>query len=409
MFGRFLRFFSLLLFTFQFLSCDDGVSGSIVKPNVVEKGDTASRTLIVYMMAENSLSNYAGYDLKEIEKAVVNLPHDCRLFVYVDDASFPTLYHYFRMSNGEAGSSVFHPFDNDICSSDTAALGAVFDYILEDYPTKKLDLVLWSHADGWLRGKQSSAPWRSIGVDNGKNSFSNSSEDVIEVEELAALLGRLPVKVDRLVFDACFMQCVEVVYALRNAAEWIIASPAEIPGHGADYSTLVPAFFGTNGPVKLVDSYIEAYANEYAGAVLSAVRPANVVNLADVTYYYVNKYFNINKNRDYADVFAYLPGGKYFGSTKYTSYYDMNAVMLKHLEPEEYAHWRAALDEVVAYSASSPKWYSAICGRALAYNVFEGCALSMFMPQNYVYMQEFNEDFRTLEWYSAAGWDVAGW
>ena len=133
---------------------------------------------------------------------------------------------------------------------------------------------------------------------------------LFEIEELAALLKRLPTKVGRLMFDACLMQCVESSYALRGAAEWVIASPAEIPGDGALYSTLVPHFFSSDGTVELMDSYIKAYENEFAGVVLSAVRTEAMQHLADVTYSYVIKYFNVDRRREYADVFAYLPGGK---------------------------------------------------------------------------------------------------
>jgi hypothetical protein len=210
-------------------------------------------------------------------------------------------------------------------------------------------------------------------------------------------------------FDACFMQCAEVCYALRGAAEWIIASPAEIPGDGALYSTLVQCFFNSDGPEDIMDSYIRAYEDESAGAVLSAVRTSAMQNLADVTYSYVIKYFNSGKKRDYIDVFSYLPGGKYNGSPVYPSYYDMNAVMKKYLTADEYAHWRGALDGAVTYVASSPKWYSAVCGRVVEFNDSVAVGISLYMPQDYSRNEKFNSDFRSTEWYSAAGWQAAGW
>ena len=404
--GRVGTFVFFLLMTL--VSCNDPVFLR-VKPDVVEKGDTARRTLVVYMMAENTLNNYASLDVKEIMEAVPSIPRDCRLFVYVDDNKFPMITQYFRMTNGEAGNSNFHPFTTDVCSSDTAALGAVLDYILKDYPTESLDLVMWSHGDGWLRGPLNSAPQRSIGIDNGKNSYSNSVTKTIEVEELAALLRRMPARVDRLMFDACFMQCAESCFALRGAAEWIIASPAEIPGDGALYSSLVQCFFNSDGPEDILDSYIRAYEDRPSGAVLSAVNTSGMQNLADVTYSYVIKYFNSEKRRDYTDVFSYLPGGKYSGSPAYPSFFDMNAVMKKYLTPDEYAHWREAFDGAVTYVASSPKWYSAVCGQVIGYDTAVGGGMSMYMPQHYSRNDKFNSDFRTTEWYSAAGWQAAGW
>lgn len=404
------RFASAVMLALMLLtSCSNELVVLKVKPDVIEKGDTARKTLLVYMMAENSLSNYAALDVAEIFECVPEIPRDCRLFVYVDNKEHPMLTHYFSLTNGDAGNSNHVLFGNDVCSSDTAVLGKVLDYIFCEFPTETLDIIMWSHGSGWLRGPLSAAPQRSIGIDNGENSNSNSITTTIEVEELAALLKRQPAKVNRLMFDACFMQCAESAYALRGAAEWIIASPAEIPGDGALYSTIVPCFFFSDGPVEIIDSYISAYENEPAGAVLSAVRADAMQHLADMTYSLVVKYFNVDKKRDYADVFAYLPGGKYTSDTAYPSYYDMNAVMSKYLTVGEYIEWRKAFDNAVVYVAASQKWYSMLCGKMIAYDVHACGAMSMYMPQRYARNDKFNADFRTTEWYSAVGWEAAGW
>ncbi len=403
------RWSILFLLLMALVSCNNDPIYLRVKPDVIGKGETARKTLLVYMIAENSLNNYASLDVDEIMEAVPSIPRDCRLFVYVDDNKFPIVTQYFRMTNGDVGNSNHHPFTTDVCSSDTAALGRVIDYILKDYPTETLDLVMWSHADGWLRGPLNSASQRSVGIDNGKNSYSNNVTGTIEIEELAALLKRLHTRVNRLMFDACFMQCVESDYALRDAAEWIIASPAEIPGDGALYSTLIQNFFNSDGVEDLIDSYIKAYEGRSTGAVLSAVKTSEMQNLADVTYSYVIKYFNSGKKRDYIDVFSYLPGGKYNGSPAYPSFFDMNAVMKKYLTADEYTHWRAALDRAVTYVASSPSWYSAVCGKPLEFDMAVGGGISIYMPQHQSRNDKFNSDFRTTEWYSAAGWQAAGW
>lgn len=138
----------LLLLSVLLGSCNREPVALKVKPDVVEKGDTARRTLLVYMMAENSLNDFATSDVSEILEAVPKVPNDCRLFVYVDDKGFPMLTQYFNLTNGEVGNSNYLPFDKDVCSSDTAVLGTLLDYILDDYPTESLDIVMWSHANG---------------------------------------------------------------------------------------------------------------------------------------------------------------------------------------------------------------------------------------------------------------------
>ena len=398
---------ALVLFAFFSLlcSCSGGDTGEVVRPDVPGKGVMAKRTLLVYMMAENSLSSYASSDLLEITKAAVSVPSDCRLFVYVDDVSHPYLTQFFCNSEGEGSCMTYIPFENDVCSSDITVFSDLLDYILDDYPTEVLDLVMWSHGNGWLRAPLKSSPQRSIGIDNGKNTYSNSITRTIEIEELAEVLKKLPARVDRILFDACFMQCAEVAYALRGVADWIIASPAEIPADGAPYETVAPAFFSTDGPDVIMDSYLRAYEHSSSGVVISAIKPAAMIALADATSYYVNKYFPRDKKREYIDAFAYLPGG----AERYTCYYDANAVMSKYLTDEEFALWRNELDKAVVYTVSSGAWYSGVIGRFLSYDVSSGCGMSMYMPQEGDLNIDFNRDFATTEWYYAAGWKLAGW
>ena len=392
-------------------SCD------ITPPDVpdrpdLNKGDTVLRTLLLYAMAENSLSNYVQSDIDEIFKATLFIPNDCRLFAYVDDSnpSYTPYICQFYNNGGVPVKDTIFVFDNDFCSSDAVAFADVLDMLLTDYPTNALDLVMWSHGDGWLRNSNKTAPARSIGIDNGKNSYSNVSTDVIDIEELAAVLENLPVKIDRLMFDACFMQTVETAYALRNAAEWSIASPAEIPGDGAPYDRLVSLFFSqTAGVEDIIDEYKLAYDSSSTGVVLSAVKCENVQLLADATYPYIEKYFNKDSVINVGDVFAYLNNGYYSSSVSYPAFFDMNAVMLEHLNDSEYAEWKKILDETVCYLNFSEKWYTAVLGRYIETNQSVCSGISMYIPQDKGVNERFNNDFATTEWYFAAGWNEAGW
>ena len=97
------------------------------------------------------------------------------------------------------------------------------------------------------------------------------------------------------------------------------------------------------------------------------------------------------------------------GSVQYPSYYDMYVVMKRYLTDEEYLHWRKAFDAAVAYVAASPTWYSAVCGRVIRYDKESAGGVSWYLPQGRAMNETFNRDFKTTEWYSAAGWEAAGW
>ena len=87
----------------------------------------------------------------------------------------------------------------------------------------------------------------------------------------------------------------------------------------------------------------------------------------------------------------------------------MNSVMKRYLDAEEYEHWRSAFDGAVTYLSASATWYSAIRGRKLWFDVESGSGISVYMPQRRSMNESLNANFRTTEWYSAAGWQAAGW
>lgn len=409
-------FFGLfLVIAFLLYSCSDGNDSDSQGTGGSENGSIAQKTLIVYMMAENSLSgpvrDYAQFDIDELLEAAKSVPSDCRLFAYVDDELFPRMYQFYSTRSG-GKCEIIKEYENDVCSSSVEELSSVLSYILDEYPTKELDIVLWSHGNGWLRGKDYDVQNRSIGLDNGKNDFSDAETNTIEIEDLATVLGNLPVRVERLMFDACFMQCVEVAYALRNAVNWIIASPAEIPGFGAPYADIAIAMLNSQEPEPVIDVYIDSYKFDYSGAVLSAVRTSEMQRLAEVTSVCVRKCYNVSVKRDMGDVFSYLPGGEL--NPLLPSFYDMNAVMLHAVDLEllseiEYREWKNVLDGTIVYSASSPFWYSMYRGGRLEYDNITGCGMSMYVPMSMGWSSPLNDAFSTTEWYDAAGWKSAGW
>ena len=415
-------FFILFIATFV-AGCDDfggnsgGGSGgdtkgdTLVLPNIKPfiKGDTVSRTLLVYIMAENDISDYLQADFNEIKNGAYGLSDDVRLFVYFDNCDaerLPALYQY-HLYNGNLVENIVYTFGEDVCSSDTAVLGKVLNLVFNDYPTKAFDLVMGSHAYGWIPYDKKSAPSRYIGIDNGNNSGSYETVRTIEVDELAELLGRLPLKVDRLMFDACLMQGTEVVYALRNAAEWVIGSPAEIPAYGAPYATVVPEFFNPSSGVEgIMYEYKLAYDNLSSAALLSAVRTSYLQDLADVTGEFVKKYFGADMVNDYSSCLAYVPGK----APGYPAYYDFNSVMKKFLEASDYEVWKEAFDKAVPYAmvSNSETVWSGLANKVIAIKDDFG-AVSAYFPQNKSVNSAFNEKFRATEWYDAVGWNEAGW
>ena len=95
--------------------------------------------------------------------------------------------------------------------------------------------------------------------------------------------------------------------------------------------------------------------------------------------------FNDDANYDFDELIQYLTGGA---------------------DNAEYQSWRIAFDNAVVYRKTTSKNYSGIIRRMFTMEGSEG--LSTYIP-NGESNSKMNTFYRTLSWYSAAGWNATGW
>lgn len=109
-----------------------------------------------------------------------------------------------------------------------------------------------SHGEGWLEYQNPKTRW--WGQDTGGKDYRMNLSDLNDV------LRNTP-HLNFLLFDACFMQSVEVAYELKAHADYIIGSPTEIPAPGVPYQKVVPAMFANDASAAgIAKAYFEFYA-----------------------------------------------------------------------------------------------------------------------------------------------------
>lgn len=216
-----------------------------------------SRTVLAYLASDNSLSSFALADLEEMrlgmEKVSANNVH---LLVYIDSNSSPRLIEL-KNEGGELVENTVKTYENRN-SVGVAETLEVFDDVFknDEYRAESYGLIYWSHGDGWIPNPLPATRW--VGQDG--NRYMN-------ISDLVTILSADAVPhFDFVLFDACFMQSIEVAYALRSFTDYYIGSPTEIPGPGARYDVLVPALF-SDGEValKVAAAYYTPYKEIYLG------------------------------------------------------------------------------------------------------------------------------------------------
>ncbi|MCC8153192.1 MAG: clostripain-related cysteine peptidase [Tannerellaceae bacterium] len=188
------------------------------------------------MSAENSISNYSHQNLKSIlEGAKNNNLNGGNLLVYIDSRqTTPYLYKIKQNSNGTTETEVIEQYEEQN-SADPTVMSSVINTVLRKYPSASYGLFLWSHGTAWLPGDLSDYTTRAFGEDSGKHM------------EINTLKETLPSGIfDFIIFDACYMASVEVTYALKEKADYILASPTEVLGNGMPYEEIIQPLFATN-------------------------------------------------------------------------------------------------------------------------------------------------------------------
>lgn len=364
----------------------------------------AHRTVLVYVGGENSLYSFISGDLDEMKQGAGNIPEADNLLVYVDDLSAPRIYKI-EMQNGEGVASVVKEYSTDLCSADPAVLRDVCRWTVDNYSADSYGLVLWSHGNGWLPAKNV-RDTRSIIVDNGNNTNSNSGPEMnisALKEVLLEVFGNR--KLDFILFDACFMQSVEVAYELRNTAQWLVATPAEMPGTGSPYDKLIKPIFASTVDIEgIVDTYYNEYVDnsDYKGIVISAVKTSELDAFAQISAPLIQQYLLDDAITE--GVFAYLPRA----ISNYPFFHDIKGLMMKNVPEYELQEWIGQLQRTVPYMKATNTWFSVfssgIWGGGLCYVDHEQCSgLSMYvtsqMSGSTANRQFWNEYLKTLEWY----------
>lgn len=397
------RWCAVLVLCMSLLACssddDDETREQDTKP---------TRTVIAYLAAENSLSAAAVSDVNEMLEAASCLENGDHLIVYVDNTQLPRIYDI-NASTTQTAMSALTPvkeYDEELNSATTDVMREVIDWAVSNYPADEYGLVLWSHGTGWLpkSGTTSAARRKTFGVDNGSNTTSNSGTQM-NISDIADVLAQEPHFLFVL-FDACFMQSMEVACELQGCTDCLIASPAEIPYNGAPYDLILPALFDeTFNAQDVVDNYVAAYtyAGQYACA-LSAVDCNLFPEFSTETANLLSNYADSILAADLSGLLNYFDYDTYGTRLAIPDCYDLQGLLLNTLPTAEYTAWKTLLDGCVK-TLYSPTWYSEYGGyHTIDAEQYGGIALFIPLEKYNTRHPEFITAYEQTAWGQTIAW-----
>lgn len=170
-------------------------------------------------------------------------------------------------------------------------------------PAKSYSLIVGSHGKGGLPAGHFNLTDLDGQYPRPQKAFGTATTDAqIDETALAAALQHEGVKLNFLLFDACYMANVESAYAMRNVCTTYISSPNEILSDGMPYEEGTAALLSHD-----YKAFADAYYNHYAGtgdpyATISVTDCSKLAELASVVAGILRNAFNAS-----ADLYEVQP------------------------------------------------------------------------------------------------------
>lgn len=337
-------------------------------------------TVIVYMAASNNLKDYARNNINQMEEAMTDDGRN--LLVYLDvPGEMPRVLRIQHDNSPTISSPAVINY-----SAHNSASPQTMKKVLEDirtaYPSDSYGLILWSHASSWM----------PPGTQPTTLAFGDDGGDQMDLRDLK---NALPGTYEYIVFDACSMASVEVVYELRGKTDRILASPTETIASGMPYHLVLPHFFeGKKGLQTVAEKYVEYYGQQdglYRSATVSLIDTRQLNGLASAAR-------TILENGGFTDPDYHRSEVQRldFESDPATESYDFLDFFQKNLPPSSLQPLEQQLAKAVLFERHTAEF--------LGEPINEFCGLTCYIP--HAGDDFINDYYKTLEWSQASGFNL---
>ncbi len=241
-----------------------------------------TRSVLVYMAANNNLSYYAKLDLEEMKEGAKDIKGGRLLVYYHVSGNEPKLIEV----TPDGNTKTLKTYDTAESSVSITRMRQVIADVKSLDNDQRTGLVFWSHGTGWLSdkgsldedGPKSALQPYSFGTDN-----TRFGEQKMKLTSLRrALEGNT---YDFIYFDCCHMATVEVAYELRKLTPVIAGCPTELGLEGMPYEKNLACLFAKTadiaGAVKNTYDFYNAQATN--GCCISVINTTGLDRLAELS------------------------------------------------------------------------------------------------------------------------------
>ncbi|GHT43370.1 clostripain [Bacteroidia bacterium] len=339
------------------------------------------QVLLVYLGGNSNLS-WESYGKLDAIRQGWNGAQDTKILIYHDPANAtPSLQELVR-KKGENVAEVVASYEEENSAS-AEVFGRVIQTVKNRYEAAtSYGLLVFSHGTGWLPptgmyANPRAAATRSIVVDGG------AEMDIIDMA--AAIPDGL---FDHIVFEACLMANIEVVYEFRNKAKYILAAAAEIvspgftPIYPASVNKLLGGYAGLQSFAQDAFDYFSRQSGWEQSATFSIIHTAALGELK--SFVAANADFSKPIDSDALQDFT---------RKSYHLFFDFGDYYSRLTEAGRQPEFARLMGEVVPWKASTP-WFLQGSDGGFKINAHSGLTTYIVQPN----FPQLNAAYEKLQW-----------
>lgn len=220
----------------------------------------AEWTVLIYLQADNNLSPFAEYNIKDMQSGIYANSSLVNILVQWDQPRNNRTWRYKIVKNGRIEDE---SLTSEMGINPGQEIVTCASWVKRKYPAKKYAWVLWNHGNGFSDARNIEEKDRGILYDYTQGTFLTNQAMTQAFTQMKTILGQ---SVDIVGMDACMMNMIEVAYQLRGLAKVMVSSEQTEPGYGWAYAGFINPL--TSNPTsfdakKLARSIVSAYGTFY--------------------------------------------------------------------------------------------------------------------------------------------------
>lgn len=228
------------------------------------KATVADKTIFVFMPysgPQSDLYKYFINNLKHIEmsisshgglgnnKLVVFISSKGMAGSNVTDSLYQVVY-----DGGKFRKETIRTYEDYDCTT-PSGISSLLNEVKTAAPANTYAMIVGCHGEGWLpKYNRQRVTTKFFG--------GSSARYQIDIADFAKGISSAGMKMQFILFDDCYLSCVENAYDLRNATDYMIASTSEVMAYGMPYDRIFNELTKKSPDYNLVcKEFIDFYSN----------------------------------------------------------------------------------------------------------------------------------------------------